>query len=117
VYDVLIWQASGMTIMEILVDYPELSEKDIQFCIAYTAYREHRTRVAYMKPFFDQNISFRVIKKLDTVLLGFNQFRNSGLQDRNHTHMSHIHAINCVNPSKFEYIRNRLRMHKRYQQY
>ena len=46
VYDVLSWMASGMTVKEILADYPELSESDIQACVAYAADREHRTRVA-----------------------------------------------------------------------
>lgn len=46
VYDVLSWLASGMTSKEILIDYPELSENDIQACLAYAADREHRTRVA-----------------------------------------------------------------------
>ena len=46
VYDVLTWLASGMTVKEILADYPELSESDIQACLAYAADREHRTRVA-----------------------------------------------------------------------
>lgn len=46
VYDVLSWLASGMTSKEILVDYPELTENDIQACLAYAADREHRTRVA-----------------------------------------------------------------------
>ncbi|MBK9414287.1 MAG: DUF433 domain-containing protein [Bacteroidetes bacterium] len=45
VYDVLL-MASGMTVKEILADYPELSESDIQACLAYAADREHRTRVA-----------------------------------------------------------------------
>ena len=46
VYDVLTWLASGMTVKEILIDYPELSENDIQACLAYAADREHRIRVA-----------------------------------------------------------------------
>lgn len=46
VYDVLSWLASGMTTKEILEDYPELDEKDIQACLAYAADREHRIRVA-----------------------------------------------------------------------
>ena len=46
VYNVLSWMASGMTVKEILADYPELSESDIQACLAYAADREHRTRVA-----------------------------------------------------------------------
>jgi uncharacterized protein (DUF433 family) len=46
VYDVLSWLASGMTTKEVLEDYPELTEDDVQACLAYAADREHRTRVA-----------------------------------------------------------------------
>ena len=46
VYDVLSWLASGMSIKEILEDYPELTEDDIQACLSYAADREHRIRVA-----------------------------------------------------------------------
>jgi uncharacterized protein (DUF433 family) len=46
VYDVLSWLASGMTSIDILNDYPELTDKDIQACLAYAADREFRTRVA-----------------------------------------------------------------------
>jgi uncharacterized protein (DUF433 family) len=46
VYDVLSWLASLMTFKDILEDYPELTEKDIQACLAYAADREHKTRVA-----------------------------------------------------------------------
>lgn len=46
VYDVLSWLASGMTNKEIIEDYPELTENDIQACLAYAADREHRIRVA-----------------------------------------------------------------------
>lgn len=46
VYDILSWLASGMTSKEIIEDYPELNENDIQACLAYAADREHRTRVA-----------------------------------------------------------------------
>lgn len=46
VYDVLSWLASGMTINEILTDYPELTKDDIQACLGYAADREHRIRVA-----------------------------------------------------------------------
>jgi uncharacterized protein (DUF433 family) len=46
VYDVLSYLASGMTIKEILEDYPELTEDDIQACLSYAADREHRIRVA-----------------------------------------------------------------------
>jgi uncharacterized protein (DUF433 family) len=46
VYDVLSWLASGMTSIEILEDYPELTDKDIQACLAYAADREFRIRFA-----------------------------------------------------------------------
>ncbi len=46
VYDVLSWLAAGMTQKDIIRDYPELTEIDIQACLAYAADREHRTRVA-----------------------------------------------------------------------
>jgi uncharacterized protein (DUF433 family) len=46
VYDVLSWLASGMTTKEILEDYPELTEADVQACLAYAADKEHKTRVA-----------------------------------------------------------------------
>lgn len=42
VYDVLSWLASGMTYKEILEDYPELSEQQIQSCLAYAADKERR---------------------------------------------------------------------------
>lgn len=46
VYDILSWLASGMTIKEILEDYPELTEEDIQASLSYAAEREHKIRVA-----------------------------------------------------------------------
>lgn len=46
VYDVLSWLASGMTIPEILADYPELTAEDIQATLAYAADREHKIKVA-----------------------------------------------------------------------
>lgn len=46
VYDVLNWLANGMSINEIISDYPELSEIQIKACLAYAADKEHKTRVA-----------------------------------------------------------------------
>lgn len=42
VYDVLNWLASGMTIQEILVDFPDLTHEDILACLAFATKREHR---------------------------------------------------------------------------
>lgn len=42
VHDVLSWLASGMSIEEILRDFPELTHVDIRACLAYAADREQR---------------------------------------------------------------------------
>jgi len=46
VYDVLGWLASGMSVEEILDDYPELTDTNIRACLAYAADKEHKLRVA-----------------------------------------------------------------------
>ena len=40
VYDILEYFASGMTVDEILNDFPELTETDIRACFAYSADKE-----------------------------------------------------------------------------
>ena len=42
IYDVLGWLASGMNNAEILADFPELTEEDIQASLAFAADREHQ---------------------------------------------------------------------------
>ncbi len=42
VADVLDYLASGMTVAEILADFPELTEEDIHACLAFAADRERR---------------------------------------------------------------------------
>ena len=42
VYDVLGWLAAGMSIAEIIDDFPELTETDIKACLEFAADREHR---------------------------------------------------------------------------
>ena len=42
VYDVLGWLAAGMSIPEIVDDFPELTETDIRACLEFAADREHR---------------------------------------------------------------------------
>ena len=42
VSDVLGWLSVGMTVEEILHDYPNLVESDIYACLAYAADRERR---------------------------------------------------------------------------
>ncbi len=46
VYDVLSWLASGLSVDQILSDYPELKEVEIQACLAFAADRENRIRIA-----------------------------------------------------------------------
>lgn len=46
VFDVLNWLANGMTINEIIEDYPELDEDQIKACLAYAADREHKIQIA-----------------------------------------------------------------------
>ena len=46
VYDVLGWLASGMSVDQILSDYPELKEIEIRACLAFAADKEHRIRIA-----------------------------------------------------------------------
>lgn len=41
VYDVLSWLADGMAKAEIIDDYPELTDSDIQACLRFAAEREH----------------------------------------------------------------------------
>ena len=43
--DVLDYLASGMTVEEILADFPYLEDRDIRACLAFAADRERRTRV------------------------------------------------------------------------
>ncbi|MCG6859800.1 MAG: DUF433 domain-containing protein [Chromatiaceae bacterium] len=43
VYDVLGWLADGMTVEEIIEDFPELEADDIQACLAYAANRERHS--------------------------------------------------------------------------
>ena len=41
--DVLGWLAAGMSISEIVEDFPELTEIDIRACLEFAADREHRS--------------------------------------------------------------------------
>jgi uncharacterized protein (DUF433 family) len=44
--DVLGWLAAGMTPAEIIEDFPDLTEDDIQACREYAAVREQHTTIA-----------------------------------------------------------------------
>lgn len=45
VYDVLSWMAEGMSINDIIEDFPELNEMQIKACLAYAADKEHKLKV------------------------------------------------------------------------
>lgn len=42
VYDVLGWLGAGMTVVEIIDDFPELTENDIRAALLFAADRENR---------------------------------------------------------------------------
>jgi uncharacterized protein (DUF433 family) len=42
VYDVLSYLSSGMTVPELLADFPDLTELDIRACLAFAADRERQ---------------------------------------------------------------------------
>lgn len=46
VYDVLSYLAAGMTVAEILNDFPYLTPEDVQACLAFAAERERSMLVA-----------------------------------------------------------------------
>ncbi len=46
VFDILSYLAAGMTLEEILKDFPELKKDDILACLAYAADAERKIKVA-----------------------------------------------------------------------
>ncbi len=46
VYDVLGWLAAGMSMAEIIEDFPQLTENQILACLAYASERERRVKIA-----------------------------------------------------------------------
>ena len=47
VYDVLSYLAAGMTVDEILADFPYLTAEDIQACLSYAADRQRQMLVVH----------------------------------------------------------------------
>jgi uncharacterized protein (DUF433 family) len=45
IFDVLGWLAAGMSINEILDDYPSLTKTKIKACLAYSADKERRVNI------------------------------------------------------------------------
>ncbi len=46
VYDILGWLAAGMSVSEIIKDFPELTLASIRASLAYAAQKERKARVA-----------------------------------------------------------------------
>lgn len=46
VFDVLGWLASDMTTEEIISDFPQLSKEQILACLAYSADKERKAKIA-----------------------------------------------------------------------
>lgn len=46
VYDVLGWMASGMSVKQIVEDFPELNETQIRACLAFAADRDQKFDIA-----------------------------------------------------------------------
>jgi uncharacterized protein (DUF433 family) len=46
VYDVLNWLSNGMSKDEILADFEELNELQINACLAFAADKEHKIKIA-----------------------------------------------------------------------
>jgi len=46
VFDILGWLASGMTPEEIIKDFPQLSREQILACLAYSADKERKAKIA-----------------------------------------------------------------------
>lgn len=42
VYDVLSYLSSGMSVAELLADFPELTDEDVRACLAFAAERERQ---------------------------------------------------------------------------
>ena len=45
VYDILEYLASGMSVEQILADFPDLTAEDIRACLAFAADRERRLMI------------------------------------------------------------------------
>lgn len=46
VYDVLGYLAAGMTLTQIIKDFPELSEQSIRACLGFAAHKERKAKIA-----------------------------------------------------------------------
>jgi len=45
VYDVLSWLSEGLSVNDIILDFPELTEDQIKACLSYAADKEHKLRI------------------------------------------------------------------------
>lgn len=45
VYDVLNWMANGLSVEQIIADFPELTSEQVNACLAYAADKERKVRI------------------------------------------------------------------------
>ncbi len=68
--DVFDYLGGGMTVAEVLEDFPDLTLEDVQACFAFAANRE-RNSIAFcgMKLLFDENLSPKLPRLLASLFL------------------------------------------------
>jgi uncharacterized protein (DUF433 family) len=80
--DVFEYLAGGMSIPDILSDFPELTEEDICACLAFPADRERRlTGRERMNLLFDQNLASALVYSLADRFPGSTQLEDIGLME------------------------------------
>jgi predicted nuclease of predicted toxin-antitoxin system len=64
VYDVFSYLAGGMTVQQVLEDFPYLTKEDIQACYAFAADRERLSSLAHSETSVWPNLSPRLVVRL-----------------------------------------------------
>ena len=79
VYDVLSYLAAGMTVAEVLDDFPYLTPEDIQACFAFAASASGACSRSRMKLLFDQNLSPKLVNHLADLFPASTHVQSVGL--------------------------------------
>src|SRR5438046_9424501 len=80
VADVFDYLGGGMTVAEVLDDFPDLTAEDIQACFAFAADRDRRLNVIPMKLLFDENLSPKLPRLLAALYPNSVHVRDCGLK-------------------------------------
>ena len=79
VYDVLGYLGAGMTVEEVLADFPDLERDDVLAALQFAADRERATwTVAAVRALFDHNLSPRLVGRLLDLFPGSTHVRAWG---------------------------------------